>query len=109
MRRVCIKQEKLRLRQKLLDAKEKSKNEVVLTKSPEAVQVLEKYSPENTSSHSRRKPRYPIPSRSIISIASDTSSKKPDSKYQKFCHKSPRSWNKINFFFLRRICIIQHF
>ena len=98
MRRVCIKQEKLRLRQKLLDAKEKSKNEVVLTKSPEAVQVLEKYSQENTSSHSRRKPRYPIPSRSIISIASDTSSKKPDSKYQKFCHKSPRSWNKIKFF-----------
>ena len=100
MRRVCIKQEKLRVRQKLLDATEKSKNKTVLTKSPEAVPVPEKYSPEKMSSYSSRIPRYPIPSRSVISIASDTSSKKPNSKYPKFCHKSPRSWNKIKNYFL---------
>ena len=86
MRRVCIKQEKLRVRQKLLDGTEKSKTEVVLSKSPEAGPVLEKFSPEKKSSNSTssRIPRYPIPSRSVISIASNTQSKKPNSKYHKW-------------------------
>ena len=97
MRRVCIKQEKLRVRQKLLDATKKSKNEVVFTKISEDAQVPEKYSPKKKSSNSSRIPRYPIPSRSVISIASDTSSKKPNSKYQKFCHKSKRSIKIKNF------------
>ena len=108
MRRVCIKQEKLRVRQKLLDGTEKSKNELVLSKSPEAVQVPEKFSPEKKSSYSSRIPRYPIPSRSVISIASNTRSQKPNSKYHKFCHNAIMKLNK-KFFLLRSICIFESY